>query len=394
MSKWLYLFNGYPALIKSGTSYNTFVWKPDLDPKAGMLRLVLGLGTRAVERGEDDYPQTIALDQPLLRPYAERQDVKRFSQHNVDLLDTEENRLRTIDLTEAINENLDIRLDLLASQDRHTLQKMAELGMKGQHAWVLTFEKLLANTEFTQIMQKLLKTLESRYQYPIDIEFTVNFAKDGTFRINLVQCRPLQTKGITAAVQIPKNIEPEKILFESHGYTMGGSISQPLKRIIYVDPEKYVELTISQKYSVARLIGKLNAQITDRQATPTILLGPGRWGTTTPSLGVPVNFAEISQITVLAEIAYEGGNLMPELSFGTHFFHDLVESDIFYIALFPQKETVVLNKERLLGMHNLLTDFSPEDSKYEEVIRVYDVDSEQLQIMSDVVSQRVVCFFV
>ncbi len=383
----------FPDLAGVGVSYNTFVWKPDLDPKAGMLRLVFGLGTRAVERVEDDYPQTIALDQPSLRPYADRQDAKKFSQHNVDLLDTEENCLRTVDLTEVINGGLDIRLDLLASQDRHTLQKMAELGIKGQHAWVLTFEKLLANTEFTQIMQKLLKTLETRYQYPIDIEFTVNFAGDGKFKINLVQCRPLQTKGITAGVQIPKNIEPKKILFESHGYTMGGSISQPLKRIIYVDPEKYVELPISQKYSVARLIGKLNTQITDRQATPTILLGPGRWGTTTPSLGVPVNFAEISRITVLAEIAYEGGNLMPELSFGTHFFHDLVESDIFYIALFPQKETVVLNKENFLKMHNSLADIFPGDSKYEDVIRVYDVDSKQLQIMSDVVSQKVVCFF-
>jgi hypothetical protein len=383
----------FPDLAGVGVSYNTFVWKPEMDPKAGMLRLVLGLGTRAVERVEDDYPQTIALDQPLSRPYADRQDAKKFSQHKVDLLDTQENCLRTVELTELISENLDIKLDLLAGQDRHTLQKMAELGMKGQHAWVLTFEKLLVNTDFTSIMQKLLKTLESRYQYPVDVEFTVNFTEDNTFRINLLQCRPLQTKGIKAGIQIPKNIKPEKILFESQGYTMGGSISQPLKRIIYIDPAKYIELTISQKYSVARLIGKLNAWIANKETTPTILLGPGRWGTTTPSLGVPVNFAEISRITVLAEIAYEGGNLMPELSFGTHFFHDLVESNIFYVALFPQKESVVLNKERLLRMHNLLADVLPEDSKYDNVIRVYDVDSEQLQIMSDVVSQRVVCFF-
>ncbi|MGA1979844.1 MAG: PEP/pyruvate-binding domain-containing protein [Sedimentisphaerales bacterium] len=383
----------FPDLAGVGVSYNTFVWKPEMDPKAGMLRLVLGLGTRAVERAEDDYPQTIALDQPLLRPYADRQDAKKFSQHKVDILDTQENCLRTVDLTEMINENLDIKLDLLASQDRHTLQKMAELGMKGQHAWVLTFEKLLANTDFISIMQKLLKTLESRYQYPVDIEFTVNFTEDGIFRINLLQCRPLQTKGIKAGIQLPKNIEPEKILFESQGYTMGGSISQPLKRIIYIDPAKYIELTISQKYSVARLIGKLNARIANKETTPTILLGPGRWGTTTPSLGVPVNFAEISRITVLAEIAYEGGNLMPELSFGTHFFHDLVESNIFYVALFPQKESVVLNKGRLLRMRNLLTDVFPEDGKYEDVIRVYDIDSEQLQIMSDVVSQKVICFF-
>jgi hypothetical protein len=268
---------------------------------------------------------------------------------------------------------------------------MAELGVKGQHAWVLTFEKLLANTEFTSIMRRLLRTLDSRYQYPVDIEFTVNFTEDNTFRINLLQCRPLQTKGIKAGGQLPKNIKPDKILFESQGYIMGGNISQPLKRIIYVDPAKYVELSISQKYSVARLIGKLNARIVNREKTPTILFGPGRWGTTTPSLGVPVNFAEINRISVLAEIAYEGGNLMPELSFGTHFFQDLVESDIFYVAIFPQKEGVVFNKDKLLEMPNLLTDFLPEEDKYKDVIKVCDVS--QLQIMSDVVSQKVICFF-
>jgi hypothetical protein len=381
----------FPDLAGVGVSYNTFVWKPEMNPKAGMLRLVLGLGTRAVERVEDDYPQTIALDEPLSKPYTEREDAKKFSQHKVDILDTQENRLRTIDLTEIINENLDIKLDLLASQDRDTLQKTAELGMKGGHGWVLTFEKLLANTNFASIMQRLLKILDSRYQYPIDIEFTVNFTEDNTFRINLLQCKPLQTKGIKAGTQLPKKIKPDKILFESEGYIMGGNISQPLKRIIYVDPAKYVELSISQKYSVARLIGKLNSRIANREAMPTILLGPGRWGTTTPSLGVPVNFAEINRISVLAEIAYEGGNLMPELSFGTHFFQDLVESDIFYAAIFPQKEGVVFNKDKLLEMPNLLTDFLPEENKYKNVVKVCDIS--QLQIMSDVVSQKVICFF-
>ncbi len=383
----------FPDLAGVGVSYNTFVWKPELDPKAGMLRLVFGLGTRAVERAESDYPQTIALDQPLSRPYADRQDAKKFSQHNVDLLDTEENRLRTVDFTKILDENLDIKLDLIASHDPYTQQKMADLGISGKYAWVLTFEKLLADAKFTQIMQKMLKTLEDRYQYPIDIEFTVNFVHDDTFKINLVQCRPLQTKGLKAGARIPENIQPEKVFFATEGYTMGGSISQPIRRIIYVDSQAYVETPISQKYSIARLIGKLNAHIGNKEVTPTILLGPGRWGTTTPSLGVPVNFSEINRVTVLVEIAYEGGNLMPELSFGTHFFQDLVESDIFYVALFPQKESVMLNRKRLEGMRNLLADVVPEDSKYENVVRVFDVDSMQLQIMSDVVSQKVVCFF-
>jgi hypothetical protein len=286
-----------------------------------------------------------------------------------------------------------MKLELIAEADPHTERKMKELGIKNQRYWLLTFKKLLSNTNFTKIMRKMLKTLENYYQYPVDIEFTVNFTDDDSFKINLVQCRPLQTKGVKASVQLPENIKPEKILFASKGYTMGGSISQPIKRIIYVDPQAYVEMPVSQKYSIARLIGKLNSQIANRETTPTILFGPGRWGTTTPSLGVPVNFAEINKITVLAEIAYEGGNLMPELSFGTHFFQDLVESDIFYVAIFPQKESVVFNKAKLAEMPNLLTDFFPEERNYEDVVKVYEVDSSQLQFMCEVVSQKVICFF-
>jgi len=383
----------FPDLAGVGVSYNTFVWRSELDPKAGMLRLVFGLGTRAVDRVEDDYPQTIALDQPLLRPYADREGQSKFSQHNVDLLDTTQNSLRTVGVIDLLNDELNIKLDLIADPDPHTDRKMKEMGMKAQRSWLITFKKLLSNTNFTEIMQRILKTLENYYQYPVDIEFTVNFTDGDAFKINLVQCRPLQTKGLKANVKLPENIKPEKILFTSEGYTMGGSISQPIKRIIYVDPQAYVETPISQKYSIARLVGKLNRQIASREITPTILFGPGRWGTTTPSLGIPVSFAEINKITILAEIAYEGGSLMPELSFGTHFFQDLVESDIFYVALFPQKESVEFNKDKLLEMPNLLTDLFPEERKYADVVKVYKVDSGQLQIMCDIVSQKVVCFF-
>ena len=382
----------FPNLAGVGVSYNTFVWKQELDPKAGMLRLVFGLGTRAVERVEDDYPQIIALDQPLLRPYADREGASRFSQHNVDLLDTSENRLRTISAMDLLNDDLDLKLDLIATPDRETEQKMKELGMKGRRAWNLSFEKLLSQTDYPQVMQKILKTLEAHYKYPVDIEFTVNLADDDSFKINLVQCRPLQTKGLKASVQLPEKVESEKILFASEGFTMGGSISQPITRIIYVDPQAYVEIPVSQKYSIARLIGKLNRQIADRETTPTLVFGPGRWGTTTPSLGVPISFSEINKITALVEIAYEGGNLMPELSYGTHFFQDLVESDIFYVALFPEKENVVFNKEILLKMPNLLTHYLPEEQKYQDVVKLFEVDPDQLQIMCDIVSQKVICF--
>ena len=259
--------------------------------------------------------------------------------------------------------------------------------------WLLTFEKLLTETSFTQIMRNILRILESHYQYPIDIEFTVNFSPDKKPVINLLQCRPLQTRGQQGHVEMPAQPDLEKIFFECGGYFMGGSICQNIKRIIYVEPQAYIDLPLSGKYDIARLVGKLNRQITDKYAEPTILLGPGRWGTSTPSLGIPVGFHEISNIAVLAEIAYEGANLMPELSFGTHFFQDLVEGDIFYVALFPGRAETIFNKAKLNEIPNVLMDVLPESGRYASVVRLCELNGQKLRIFSDVTTQKVVCFF-
>jgi hypothetical protein len=383
----------FPDLAGVGISHNTFVWKPDLDPKAGMLRLVFGLGTRAVNRVEDDYPRVISLDEPLLRPVAGMDDVRKYSQQQVDLLDTEKNLLRTIPFREVLSKKLDINLDLIAIEDIELARRARKTGRKDQQYLLLTFKKLLSETPFAQTMQKILKTLEAFYEYPVDVEFTVNFTDSDKPFINLLQCRPLQTKGQKIQVEFPTKIDQQKILFQCQGYSMGGSISQRIKELVYVEPSAYIELPLQQKYDIARLIGKLNKQITDREKEPVILMGPGRWGTTTPSLGIPVHFAEINNVSVLVEIAYEGGNLMPELSFGTHFFQDLVEGDIFYTALFPQKAGVVFNKKRLLDMPNQLTELVPEAEKYTNVVKVCRIETENLQLISNVVSNKLVCFF-
>jgi hypothetical protein len=383
----------FPDLGGVGLSYNTFVWKPGMDPKAGMLRLAFGLGTRAVNRVEDDYVRIVALDSPLSRPLAGMDDVRKFSQHHVDLLDTKSNTLRTVSLGKLVAEDLDVDLELIAMADSEATQRAIALGKGEQKYWLLTFERLLSETKFVEIMQKILKSLESSYRYPVDIEFTVNFSADRRPIINLVQCRPLQTKGLQASVEMPTAVDSEQILFQCEGYFMGGSVSENLRRIVYVEPAGYINLSLSGKYDIARLVGKLNRRLADQQTTPTILIGPGRWGTTTPSLGIPVGFHEISNIAVLVEVAYEGGNLMPELSFGTHFFQDLVEGDILYVAIFPTKSGVTFNKDRLYELPNRLADLLPESSKYADVVRVCDLDRQNLSIIGDVVSQQLVCFF-
>lgn len=71
-----------------------------------------------------------------------------------------------------------------------------------------------------------------------------------------------------------------------------------------------------------------------------MLIGPGRWGVTTPSLGVPVIFSEICNMAVICEVASTDAGFMPELSYGSHFFQDLVETGIFYVAMFDGNNDV------------------------------------------------------
>jgi hypothetical protein len=357
-----------------------------------MLRLVLGLGTRAVDRVEGDYPRIVALDAPLKRPLKGFEDARRFAQRDVDLINVASNRPETVSLLELFRQDLEIDWARYAVPDWETTKRLEERGAKGQKVWLLTFDTLLAEGPFTALMQRMLKTLEGVYRYPIDVEFTVNFDAAGTPVLNVVQCRPLQTKGEAQKVEIPTGIEEGRVFFATEGHFMGGSIAQTIRRIILVDSEEYIRLPLAEKYEVARLIGRLNKRLGDRREVPTLLMGPGRWGTSTPSLGVPVSFAELNNITALAEVAFPGGNLMPELSFGTHFFQDLVEADIFYVALFPDTAACTFRKSWLEELPNALEGLMPASARYKKVVKVYNLPGEGLQLLADVVSQQLLCY--
>jgi len=96
--------------------------------------------------------------------------------------------------------------------------------------------------------------------------------------------------------------------------------------------------------------------------------------------------------SALVEVSFRTANLVPEVSFGTHFFQDLVETDIFYIALFTEREEVFLNEELLCSMKNNLSGLLPEYGKYETVVKVCNFPAGDLHLMSDILTQRVVCF--
>jgi hypothetical protein len=383
----------FPDLAGVGLSYNTFVWQKGMDPKAGMLRIVFGLGTRAVNRVENDYPRIVALDAPLTKPYANQEDIKRFSQNEVDILNLQENAFQTLPATELLTDSIEPHLDMIATRDIAASEYLQSLGKQDKDPWILTFDELLGSTPFAKVMSNMLKILEQVYRYPVDIEFTVNFNAQGKPQINLLQCRPFQTKGHYSRVELPEKISKSKILLQQEANFMGGSIYQAISRIIYIDPRGYAGLSLSEKHEIARLTGKLNKQIGKRDKMPTILLGPGRWGTTTPAMGVPVTFSEINNITAIGEIAYQDGSLIPDLSFGTHFFQDMVEMDIFYMAIYPEKDGVCFNTAWMKKQTNILTDLMPDDARFADVVHVYDVRAKDLRLLSDIVTQKMICFF-
>lgn len=381
----------FPELAGVGLSRNPFVWKKQMRPEAGMLRLVMGLGTRAVNRVENDYPRIVAMDDPLAKPLAGMRDIGKYSQHYVDCLDLDANGLRSASLWELAEKGLDLDLSNIAIRGSEAGTGEGRGGAADENRWILTFDDFLSRTPFVQIMGRMLKTLEDAYAMPVEIEFTVNHDPKGGIQVNLLQCRPFQSIGITGGARVPERIDPDRVFIRTGGNFMGGNVSLPVACVIWVDPANYAAASTSEKYSVARLVGKLNRTIADRKTNPTMLMGPGRWGTNTPSMGVPVSFSEISNMAALVEISCRTGSMIPDLSFGTHFFHDLAESGIFYAAVYPENADVVFRPERLSHLPNTLVQTLSMAKDLAHVVKVYDLKESGLIIRSDVVGQELVC---
>jgi pyruvate, water dikinase len=362
----------FPQLAGVGFSYNPYVWNEYIDPEAGMLRLVFGLGTRAVDRADDDYTRVVALNAPTRRPEADFQEVKQYAQRRVDVIDLEANQLVSVDFPALAAAANSLPLEMFASRDEELARLAADRNMWDVFPWVLTFDRLLTDTPFVKDMSDMLAILQKAYDYPVDVEFTANFFRSGEYKINVLQCRPFQVKGGGVIADVPADTPKESTILESHGAVIGQSRIVAVDRIIYVVPEVYGQMKLSDRYSVARLIGLASHADGPVKPRTIALLGPGRWGTTTPWLGVPVSFSEINTISILCEIVAMREDLIPDVSLGTHFFNDLVESDILYMALFPTKEGNFLNGSLLAGLRNKLVDLVPEAAQWASAVRVID----------------------
>jgi len=364
----------HPHAAGVGLSVNPYRWNPRIDMKAGVIRLVAGLGTRAVDRNDDDYTRLVALNAPELRPETNFGDIARHAQRRMDAIDLKENRLVSGPFAEMVRDHPDFPFDLFTTRED-----------SGKPAF-LTFDRLLSETPFVADLRAMLVQLHAAYRHPVEIEFALNFLADGGYRINLLQCRPLQVRSLEGRISIAAAANAPH-LFEAQGAVIGPSRVIRPDRLIYVAPSRYAGLQQDRRMDVARLIGAVNRVSEDRTL---VVLGPGRWGTRDPWMGVSVSFNEINHVTALCEIVAMSDNLIPDVSLGTHFLNELIEADMLYFALFPTRDGNRIDEVGLLAYPNRLAELIPNASQFENVVHVVDFEPGSITLYADAESQRVV----
>lgn len=379
----------FPTAAGVGFSYSPYSPLPDMDNSKGMLRLVMGLGTKAVDRTKKDYPRIINLDKPEVTLVNDIKEKHRYSQHYLDVIDLKNISLHDIPVDEGLGIIQRYAKKLLVEHDREAERMFRDRGQRREIVFV-NCEGIVKNSEFINVMKKILNTLQNAYDYPVDIEYTVNVGEDNSFNINLLQCRPLQVSVNDEAIEMP---EDKNVFFHIKESSMGMSRKNTIDTICYVDPHKYYEYPYAQKSSISRVISDVNTYCKDNAKT-AILIVPGRIGTSSPELGIPVVFADISHFSAILEEAYSEVGYMPELSFGSHMFQDLVEAEIYYGALFENEKKLEFNKEMIFDYPNILNNINPNlnDDIY-DMVQVIDFDKDKAELYHDMNKDETLCIF-
>ncbi len=374
-----------PCAAGVGYSYSPYRIMKDTDPASGMLRLVMGLGTSAVDRTEGSYPRIVNLDCPEKSSYSSSAERHKYSQGKAEIINMNERTLQRLsyeDLAQYIPGYLD---RLLTEHDFDAEYRLREMGTNRDIKFV-SCKGLVTNKELMERMKRMLRCIQEEYEYPVDTEFTINISESGEYSIDLLQCRPLQIQKGDPGTIIPKEIEKEDILLESKGSSMGISKASTLDIIVYADPVKYYNMPYNDKSLVARLIGKINWYYRDKDKH-MMLIVPGRVGTSSPELGVPTAFSDISAFDIICETEESEAGYNPELSYGSHIFQDLVEAQILYTAVFKDERTLHFNVEKLSACKDITEIFEPQDS-IKDIIHVYDTENSDCKVYNDIADEH------
>ena len=355
-------------------SRNLYRWSPQIRKDAGFLRLVWGFGTRAVESLGNENPRLVALSHPLLQPADSMKEILKHSQQNVDLIDLETNTLKTLPIREVLTARYP-QLRYVAQAEEDGFLISLNSNMVDVDRLVVSFDGLLRRTSFAKRMNGMLTTLEKYYDSPVDTEFTAEIidphAARPEVRITLLQCRPQSYLRDTHEVELPEKLEPADIIFSTRRMVPRGMVKD-IRWVLFVSPEGYFSLTSTlERNRLERAIGVINSALKE---DVFICVGPGRWGTSTRDLGVSINYGDIYCTRALVELTGKGVGPDLEPSFGTHFFQDLVESNIYPLNVNLDDQEVVFNRGFFYETPNHLSDFVPSDPDLLKALRLIKVE--------------------
>ena len=379
-----------PCAAGVGYSFSPYKFLNGIDSSAGMLRLVAGLGTSAVDRTEGSYPRLVSLDKPEVTNFTTVAEKHQFSQRKAEVVD-----LKTRSLNRVLLDDLEPVLPAYVKNQvlEHDTEAEASLHERGiwRNVCFISCLGLVRNREMMEKMQRMMQLIQKEYGEPVDIEFTINVSESREYMINLLQCRPLQVFKDGGGVAVPENVPAEDILLETRHASMGLSRQVKLDRIVYVDPVKYYQLPYNEKTAIAALIGRINWKYRDT-GMHLMLLVPGRIGTSSPELGVPTAFSDISGFDAVCEIAESRAGYNPELSYGSHIFQDLVEAQILYTAVFPGERTIHFRPELLRQVPNRIGEI-PGGEEKREVVCLADVSALDCRLYHNLTNEHILLKF-
>ncbi len=382
----------FPSLAGVAFSRNLYAWTDAIDPRQGLVRMVFGLGTRAVDRVGSDYPRMFSISDPMLRPEFGMQ-VRKYSQRLVDVIDLEANGMKTLPLREVLQDRDYPRLPLFVSLLREGYLWDLTFGF-GNEPMVLTFNNLLQNTEFAGLLGTMLQRLDNAYGGPVDTEFTAAVDGDGRIKINLLQCRPLFIPSTTESAALTDGAEPKQVLFRTMR-AIPGTDTANIRYIFYVDPQAYHRAPVDMKRSLRGIAAQVNG-IEEITSAGILLVGPGRWGSSNIDLGVSVSYADINHARALVELAVGSSDSVPELSYGTHFFQDLVEDGIGYLPVYPGDAGAVFDEEFFSQAPSVLGRWVPNEETYQEVVKLIDVfeltEGKAVRLAMELGSLKGICY--
>ena len=380
-------YDGFFMPCAAGVGYSASPYRlGGVRPVSGMLRLVMGLGTAAVDRRTGSYPRLVSLDAPGRQLYTDIADRQQFSQRIVDAVSEKAGDVEGFDAVEISGAVPGYLKRLMYSHNTETENIYRERG-DWREVLFVTCDGLTRNSDLMADMRNILALIQKHYEYPVDTEYTINFAPDGSYMIDLLQCRPLQLTAEGDRITVPDSGNRENVLLETKGVSMGFSRELEIDAAVYIDPIQYYQMPYRRKYEIKDALAKVNWHYRG-QGRHLLLLTPGQICTSSPELGVPSGFSDISEFAVIAEVSESRAGYIPELSYGSHIFQDLVEAGIMYTAVFEKDSTLAYSPGILKRFRDVTEELAPLPEDISGVFRVYETGGSGLTLYYDMAEEH------